>query len=612
MHILQSTLTPRNRTTQQLYLRLHDKKRHTKSHPPLFANDSAGLAIPLESGDELSTDTFFGSFYRSYWRDFTDIDAVSLAVDLEGDAVIRVMEDTDSGTQVLRCERLRPRWRERYIINLPPLAREDRDFDSDRLSRIFVQVEAVKKSILHGLDFVTDAAPRNRVRLSIGLCTFNQEAYFVRTLARIVALLESDPDIARVYVVNQGNPFKSDRIREFVQHQRITLIEQRNLGGCGGFTRSLAETLATDESTHHLFMDDDIVLDERMIVRAKNFLRYASRPIALGAGMLDSLRPTVMYEAGAFLAPENRIVPYCHNVDLSDQRNLWHFNQTVSTDYNAWWFCMVPLHKAKEIGLPAPVFIRGDDFEYGQRLARAGVPTVTLPGIGIWHEPFYAKPAGWQSYYDLRNRLIFGATYPERVNQLSLAHVTGLMTSAILAHDYRTARLRIRAIEDFLDGPEKTFGKDPELLHGEIMSLARQYAPQTLDNNSWRMRPLETGKPAPTTMRSIIIWQLISLLRTGLGPLRLRQRQVLLDADAHPRNTAGRAYVLTNGPRSFHLAFTPDRRQMWRLMVRCAKLAWQYRRGVEIASRKWNEEIPSYRKPDWWAKVWDETNLRPI
>ena len=40
----------------------------------------------------------------------------------------------------------------------------------------------------------------------------------------------------------------------------------------------------------------------------------------------------------------------------------------------------------RAIGLPAPVFIRGDDFEYGQRLARAGVPTVTLPGIAVWHD----------------------------------------------------------------------------------------------------------------------------------------------------------------------------------------------------------------------------------
>ena len=58
------------------------------------------------------------------------------------------------------------------------------------------------------------------------------------------------------------------------------------------------------------------------------------------------------------------------------------------------------------------MFIRGDDMEYGARLASRGVPTVSLPPVAVWHEPFYAKPPGWQLHYDLRNRLTFAAATP--------------------------------------------------------------------------------------------------------------------------------------------------------------------------------------------------------
>lgn len=314
------------------------------------------------------------------------------------------------------------------------------------------------------------------------------------------------------------------------------------------------------------------------------------------------MRPNVMYEAGAYLRNDNTIHPYCHNVDLSDPGKLWYFNTPVKTDYNAWWFCILPVERSRDLALPAPVFIRGDDFEYGQRLAKAGVPTVTLPGIGVWHEPFYAKPTGWQNYYDLRNRLIFAATYGERVRQLSLAHVLGLITTAILTHNYMAAELRIRAVQDFLRGPEDLFATDPEDLHKGIMALARKDAPEKLDDG-WKLITLTEGKTAPVRMRGLVLANLRSMLRTGLGPLRRGAGEVLIDAHAHPGTTAGRAYILTNGPRSYHLRFVPRRWRMWGLMARTAVLALRYRAGRGRAGEAWAGGIAAYRQPSWWRKV---------
>ncbi len=600
MHVLQTTLFPQTDLAEALYLRSVPPRRRGGLQPHLTPNGSP--AIRLDPGNVLSTDAFFGSFYRAYWQHHTSVRDVSVVVELSGRASVRVYEDSGRGAVLLTEERLQTATPRRFLIDfLPSELGLDPGASEPRPSRLFVEIDAASSTDVHAVDFVSTAAPRRRVTLSIGLCTFNQEAYFEKTLTRVARLADSCADIRAVHVVNQGPAFKSDVIRRLLDNPKIAGIEQRNLGGCGGFTRGLVEELAALEpATHHLMMDDDIVLDERMILTALRFLSYAKDEIALGAGMLDGLRPNIMYEAGAFLRSDNTIHPYCHNVDVSDPGQLWHFNTPVKTDYNAWWFCILPVERSRALALPAPVFIRGDDFEYGQRLARDGVATVTLPGIGVWHEPFYAKPTGWQNYYDLRNRLIFGATYVDKVRQLSLTHVTGLITTAILTHNYMAAELRIKAVRDFLRGPDRLFAADPEAIHKGVMDLARRDAPEKLDA-SWKSTPVSVARPRPASLRALAKDQLFSMVRTGLLPLQRGGNAILIDAEAHPGTTAGQGYVLTNGMRSYHLRFVPNRWRMWGLMVRTAFLALAYRSGRTAAGAAWSTGIATYRDPKWWV-----------
>ncbi|MCX7288624.1 MAG: glycosyltransferase [Rhodobacterales bacterium] len=600
LYLLQPALFPSEDMPEAMYLRAVPPRRRGDLVPR--GTLSGKPAIRLDPGNILSTDTFFGAFYRAYWQSYTAVRDLAVVVELTGTARVRVFEDVGKGVNLLTESSLHCATPRRFLIEIRPSDITPRPGETEtRPSRLFIEIEADETTDLNSIDIMTSDAPRRRATLSIGLCTFNQEVYFARTLGLVARLAASSEAIRAVHVVNQGAPFKSEAIRGLLDAPKIHAIEQRNLGGCGGFTRSLVEELASaTPASHHLMMDDDIVLDERMIPRALRFLDYADREIALGAGMLDSLRPNIMYEAGAFLRTNNSIYPYCHNVDLSDPGQLWHFNKPAKTDFNAWWFCILPVERARTLALPAPVFIRGDDFEYGQRLARNGVPTITLPGIGVWHEPFYAKPSGWQDYYDLRNRLIFGATYGDKVQQLSLLEVIGMITNAIQTHNYMAAELRIKAVTDFLGGPQALFARDPEEIHQGIMALAKRHAPEKLDA-SWKDRPLSAGRPRPGSIRGLTMDQVKSTLRTGFGWLQRSSETVLLDADAHPGNTAGKSYVLTNGPRSFHLRFVPRRGKMWGMMLRAAYLAQRYQARRVTAGAVWAADIATYRSPAWWA-----------
>ena len=606
MHLLQETLFPPSGFPSSLYLGIRNPRVPRKV---LVSRDGPGgsEAVHLLEDDILTTDTYFGSFYCSYWNAYTGITSVAATLQFKGAGEVRVFEDGGQGIVLLTRFEVVSDGTSPYLIEFTPGNLAESPFTNSSLpSRVFIEFEAMRDCTVLAINFVSLQPPQREVTLSIGLCTFNQEAYFARTAEHIAALVTNEPAVTQVFVVNQGNPFKSPQIRDLLAGPKITTIEQRNLGGCGGFTRSLREALAVEpRASHHLMMDDDIVLDERLISRAIQFLRYATRDIALGGSMLESLRPTIMYEAGAFLRPNNTIEPYCHNVEMADTGQLYRFNSPVDTDYNAWWFCVLPLEPASRAGLPAPIFIRGDDFEYGQRLAALGVPTVTLPGVAVWHEPFYAKPPSWQDYYDLRNRMIFAATYGNKVSQLSLTHLLGLLSGAVLTHQYQSAELRMRAVEDFLRGPKALFAADAETTHKAVMVLAKAHAPERLNNDAWKQRPALAGKPKPPGLKALAGSYLQAMLQTLLLP-RTGGTPVYVDADAHPLNVAGRSYVLTNGLRTFHILFRPSRRRTFAMLLRAARLARRFRREQAAIGKVWAANIGTYRADAYWGQVFGD------
>lgn len=603
MNIIQETLFPPPERPEILYLRLIRPGPQRHIAPEVDPNGSA--VLELNRKEILSTDTFFGSFYTAYWQRFTVIRNLQVALSMTGAGQLRIFEETEFGVTRLISVNTSSDGKTPVIISITPIGMNGALADAAAPSgRIFIEFEATEPTRLRAIDFVSDQKPVQNISLSIGLCTFNQEAFLTQTLQRLKTLADREGALRRIYVINQGKPFRSPEIQAILNSSKFRLVQQRNLGGSGGFTRSIVEAQnAPTPASHHLLMDDDIILDERLIERSLRFLSFTDRPIALGAAMLDALRPSVVHEAGAFLRRDNTIVPFCHDVDMADSEQLHHFNRVVMTDYNAWWYCILPLAPTRDIGLPVPVFIRGDDFEYGQRLARKDIPTITLPGIGIWHEPFYAKPPGWQGYYDLRNRLIFGATYPEKVAPLSALRLTRLLVEPVLAHQYMTAALRLKAVSHFLEGPRALFAKDPEMLHSEVMALARSLAPETLEDNLWKTHPAEgAGNVALGRMRDILKTYITTVFSLVFLPYK-KPVPVFMVADAHPGNTRNRPYVMTNAPRSFHLKFTPRRKTTIVFLFRAVKTVLQYQMSRRPVSQNWFGSIPKYRTSEYWQDV---------
>ena len=99
-----------------------------------------------------------------------------------------------------------------------------------------------------------------------------------------------------------------------------------------------------------------------------------------------------------------------HDFAQRSLRSTTWLHRRVDVDYNGWWMCLIPTRVIREIGLSLPMFIKWDDAEFGLRAGEAGYPTVTLPGVAVWHVPWTEKDdtLDWQAYFHERNRLVVG------------------------------------------------------------------------------------------------------------------------------------------------------------------------------------------------------------
>ena len=149
----------------------------------------------------------------------------------------------------------------------------------------------------------------------------------------------------------------------------------------------------------------------------------------------------------------------------------------MDVDYNGWWMCLIPTKVIKEVGLSLPMFIKWDDAEFGLRASEAGYPTVTLPGMAVWHVPWHEKDdtIDWQAYFHRRNRIVAALLHSpyERGGKL-VRESFETQVRHLLSMQYSPAEMGLMAIEDILEGPQRMHRDVLERLP-ELRDLRKHY-----------------------------------------------------------------------------------------------------------------------------------------
>ncbi|MCT2586694.1 glycosyltransferase [Actinophytocola gossypii] len=477
--VLQRVILPRDTDpldVRPLYL---DEPENVHSHV------AARREVEVPASARVSFASYFNAFPASYWKRWTTIQDVTLRLTVRGAGRVEVYRSKPNGDIIhlkgtpVHAEN---EWQVlEFRLTLTP-------FEDGGWLWFDVFTENVPMTVREAVWLADEALPKKKI--AVGITTFNR---LDDCVASLLALGE-DPAVldivSKVFVADQG----TRKIREHekfadakkVLGERLEVIEQGNLGGSGGFTRALYESIEhTQPGTvdQILLLDDDIALEPDSILRSNMFARAAAKPVIVGSQMLNLQARSRLHTMGEVVdlaACVWRKAPGAvvnHDFGAHSLRETRALHRRIDATYNGWWMCLFPREVVEKVGLPLPLFIKCDDAEYSLRALAKDIPTVTLPGSAVWHEPWTDKndTKDWTVYFHLRNRLIMAALHsPYDMRKTLVAQGARVAFRRLMSMEYSTLALEMKAVEDFMAGPDRLFESLSSGL-ADVQALRKQY-----------------------------------------------------------------------------------------------------------------------------------------
>ncbi|WP_328855907.1 glycosyltransferase [Williamsia herbipolensis] len=423
------------------------------------SGDQTRSTLHLQRGARADMNTFFGRFPASYWQRWTTASTVTVSLRVHASAHFRaVLMASDIGSHhriVDAVELTDPAVDGPQTITMDAPLNVFADGGAMWLSFEAIDGAARVDSVEWSVIAVGPQRP-----VSVAICTHNRVPQCAETVAALASDDQAMAAVDGVWVVDQGTD-TVDGHPLFAQVRprfgdKLHYIQQGNLGGAGGFSRGLLEAVRRNPQGDVILMDDDILCEPETVLRLGAFASMTESPAIVGAQMLFLHNPTYL------LASAERVdlVTLRRGVagDKYAQQNKDMLkkitDRRIDAQYNGWWTCLIPAEVVARIGMPLPVFFQWDDVEYGLRAARSGIPTVTLPGAGVWHADFYWKDVdGFAHYFATRNGLITAALEPGFAADAVISELGRDIVKSIVSLQYGLAYTQLRALNDFLDGP---------------------------------------------------------------------------------------------------------------------------------------------------------------
>ncbi len=428
--------------------------------------------IELEEEAMLSFDTYFNGFSASKWYKYTKLKNLNICLKLQGKFRVSLLYKEKMPTQTVS------RVVDEFYCDTAEEVREicGRFPDGGTQGMYTFNLMALEEGARFYAGFYytqMDAEELQDVSAALIICTYRREKYVYKNM-RILEqeLLENDDSELtgrlRVFIADNaktldGQEFKSKKIHVF---------PNKNAGGAGGFTRGLLEALRlpeTDRVTHVLLMDDDVVIQPESIYRTYRLLTMLKpeyKEAYVGGAMLRTDAQWFQTESGGYWN-NGQLISRKSGLDLRILDACLYNEWEEKCDYNAWFYCAMPMEVVREDNLPLPIFIRGDDVEYGLRNMKH---LILMNGICVWHEPFENKYSSSYYYYIFRNKLIDNAVrnIPYTEKQFRKEFGRWFMREVFTLR-YRNAWLLLDGANDFFRGIDWMKEQDGEEINRKVM-----------------------------------------------------------------------------------------------------------------------------------------------
>ena len=514
--LLQRLALPRAETTEPL---LYVRTQGDVS----FSNETAVLV----KGAELSFDTSFGVFAAGRWKRLTSVDCLSVTVHASGSGRIELV----GVRSVVRGLSLQERIvASTGISSSGKTTLEVPDFAKTSIGTYFIRVSAEQSDVVvsGGQWTTTTTAPRE-VRLSLSITTFNRQDYVKPTVAKVLQLVEnvdSLRDRMRILVVDNARNINFDT----APNAPITVVQNPNLGGAGGFARGIIHLRDEGWSTHVLLMDDDITLEPEALVRTFALFTFArDANLCIHGAMLSEEQAWMQFEAGSkyrwrSLYPLRAIG---REDDLRERKLALRDAHEKKFAYTAWWYTAFPISITRDN--PLPVFVRGDDVAFG--LMHTGKHSVTMNGVIVWHADFGLKNNPSSLFYEKRNFAIVDTLVFANHHWWHLARrFIALSFRNLFSMRYASVEYMIRGVRAYLAGPEALMATDHSALHDELRKVTEE-KPGPLPAE---LAAVAITKPRPKAIRLIGFALAIPLVGGYILP-KIMRRDVLKTAPIDSR-----------------------------------------------------------------------------
>ncbi|HKS48156.1 MAG TPA: glycosyltransferase [Amycolatopsis sp.] len=492
--------------------------------------------VVLEQSAKVSGNTYFGRFPASYWQRWTTAREVRLELVVSGSGLLALRaSDVEGEPRTVAAQEVEGA--ELAVVALD--AKIDKFFDGGALW-LDLETEADQRLTVEQVRWTVE--PPEKIRpTAVTICTMNRADDCLGNLRALAADLPSLDTLDAIYVADQGTDLVSSR-DGFPQvakelGDKLHYVTQPNLGGAGGFTRGLYEVAGHTQTEHAnvLFMDDDVLLEPDLIIRLTAFANRAANPIIVGGQMLNLLHPHQLH-VGAEYARLNSLepgLPVEHSLKTADLLGVDEETgkpnrqeRRLDAGYNGWWSCLIPYEVVKAVGYPLPFFFQWDDAEYSYRARGQGFPTVTLPGAGVWHADFFWKDWDeWHRYFNLRNSIITAALHSDFNLNLLCRVLTAQLVRYLLGMQYGLSHTLIKAIEDFLEGPEVLRDGGVAAMK-EIRELRSRY-PETKKHDATDVPGIASNDIGIINTAPRPLFQRVVLLKRVVDRLRGRSRFAL-------------------------------------------------------------------------------------
>ena len=435
-----------------------------------FQYDTLNSYYCWKSGDFAEFFTYFNSFSLKKWHTYTSAGRIYLQLRCMGNFKLRMFGHYRENGDIQK------EMYEEKIFHLTELTEIQIPIPEDSRAEVVgfqldvlmpendpANRETDKRFMLESGGWYTniDSTLIHDVNISIASTTFRKEEFIKKNIDTLEReLFYSGEPAARHYhlkIVDNGRTLDPQAYNS----EHITIYPNDNVGGAGGYTRGILESLDDTDfpATHILLMDDDVMVMTEAFIRTYSLLalvKPAYRERFISGAMLDYDRMYFQHEDVGYVHKENGSYgPNKPGRDMQIWSSVFENEEDIAfheNSYAGWWYCCIPVTKIRKDHLPVPLFIRGDDVEFS---IANHAEFLTLNGICIWHKGFANKfNANLELYMVHRNSLIIQAMSGICQDIDFVERIDGFFHSNLCRLAYQNCELLLDSIEEFSKGSD--------------------------------------------------------------------------------------------------------------------------------------------------------------